>query len=277
MAITTGERTESATYSAIKLAGLAGVLSIALGIAGSIVDQMRTFPGTGATAGEVAGFVGAHRPALLLAMLLSTAAVGLWLLFGVGVWLWLRERTGSESVLSVCFLVGLVSFITLLFAGFTSFFVLVYRAGEVSDPRLLYDLAFGLLAMSGVPTALALGSYAAQVFRDSRLPRWTAWVAAVAALAHLALLASLLITSGFFSLEGGVIIAIPATLFAWILGTSVAMISSGHLDRQDVQSGDSVEMPDVGGPDPPSRGHGGRGDESVVGSDLSSRCGQASP
>jgi hypothetical protein len=168
MAVTTGERTESATYNAIKLAGLAGVLSIALGIAGSIIDQMRTFPGTGATAGEITGFVGAHRPALLLAMLLSTAAVGLWLLFGVGVWLWLRETTDSEGVFSVCFLVGLVSFVTLLLAGFTSFFVLVYRAGDVSDPRLLYDLAFGLLAMSGAPTALALGSYAAQVFRDSR-------------------------------------------------------------------------------------------------------------
>ena len=47
----------------------------------------------------------------------------------------------------------------------------------------------------------------------------------MAALAHLVLLASLVITSGFFSLEGGVIIAIPAVLFAWILGTSIAMIT----------------------------------------------------
>jgi hypothetical protein len=46
----------------------------------------------------------------------------------------------------------------------------------------------------------------------------------VAALAHLVLLASLVITSGFFSLEGGVIIAIPATLFAWILGTGIVLL-----------------------------------------------------
>ncbi len=224
MAIRTVERAASDTHGAIKLAGVAGVASIALGIAGSIVDEMRTFPGTGATAGEIAGYVGAHRSALLAAMVLSTAAVGLWLLFGVGVWQWLRETTGNVSVFSVCFLVGLISFVTLLLAGFTSFFMLVYRAGEVSDPRLLYDLAFGLLAMSGVPTALALGSYAAQVLRDSRLPRWTAWLAIVAALAHLVLLASLVITSGFFSLEGGVIIAIPALLFAWILATSIVLL-----------------------------------------------------
>lgn len=224
MAITTGERTESATYSAIKLAGLAGLVSIALGIAGAIVDEMQTFPGTGASASEIAGYVDAHRSVLLVAMVLSTVAVGLWLAFGVGVWVWLRETTGSVSVLSVCFLVGLVSFVTLLLAGFTAAFVLFYRAPNTPDPRLLYDLGFGLLAMSSVPTALALGSYAVQVFSDSRLPGWTAWVAVAAALAHLVLLASLVITSGFFSLEGGVIIAIPATLFAWILGTSIVLL-----------------------------------------------------
>jgi hypothetical protein len=226
MAITTGERTGGATGSAIKLAGFAGLASIALGIAGAIVDEMQTFPSTGATGGEIAGYVGAHRSALLVAMALSTVAVGLWLAFGVGVWVWLRETTGSVSVLSVCFLVGLVSFVTLLLAGFTVAFVLFYRAPNAPDPRLLYDLAFGLLAISGAPTALALGSYAAQVFGDSRLPVWSAWVAVVAALAHIVLLASLVIPSGFFSLQGGVIIAIPAILFAWITGVSIAMIAA---------------------------------------------------
>jgi hypothetical protein len=218
----------SAKCDVIKLAGLAGVLSIVLGIAGSIVDEMQTFPGTASTGVQVASYVHAHRSALLIAMFLSTVAVGLWLLFGAGVWRWLREATGDDSVLSTCFLVGLVSFVTLLLAGFTSFFVLVYRAGTVSDPRLLYDFAFGLLAMSGVPTVLALGSYAALVFRSSRLPAWTACIAVVAALAHLVLLASLVITSGFFSLEGGVIIAIPALLFTWILATSIVLLRTGR-------------------------------------------------
>jgi hypothetical protein len=224
MAITTVEQTGSAANGAIKLAGVAGLVSIALGIAGAIVDEMQTFPPTGASASEIVGYAGAHRSALLVAMVLSTVAVGLWLAFGVGVWVWLRETTGSVSVLSVCFLVGLVSFITLLFAGFTVAFVLFYRAPNAPDPRLLYDLAFGLLAMSGVPTALAIGSYAAQVFSDSRLPTWSAWVAAVVALAHIVLLASLVISSGFFSLQGGVIIAIPAMLFAWITATSIILL-----------------------------------------------------
>lgn len=234
MAITAEQRTGSETRKAIKLAGIAGFLSIVLGVAGSIVDEMQTFPGTGASASEVAGYVGAHRSALLVAMALSTIAVGLWLAFGIGVWVWLRETTGSVSVLSVCFLVGLVSFVTLLLTGFTSAFVLFYRAPNAPDPRLLYDLAFGLLAMSGVPTALALGSYAAQVFSDSRLPAWTGWLAVVAALAHLVLVASLVIPKGFFSLQGGVIIAIPAVLFAWILATSILLLRTTTKDGNEL-------------------------------------------
>jgi hypothetical protein len=77
---------------------------------------------------------------------------------------------------------------------------------------------------TGATAGEIAGYVDAQVFRDGRLPGWTAVVATVAALAHLALLASLTITSGFFSLEGGVTIAITATLFAWILGTSIALL-----------------------------------------------------
>jgi hypothetical protein len=144
----------------------------------------------------------------------------------------MRETAGGDSFLSTCFLVGLVSFVTLLFAGFTSFLVLVYRAPVPSDPRLLYDLAFALLAMSGIPTALALGAYATHVFRDRLLPAWTAWIAVAAALANLALLASLVVRSGFFSLEGGVIIAIPGMLFVWILAMSIVLLR-GRIAGED--------------------------------------------
>jgi len=215
----------------IRLAGVAGVLSIVLGIVGLPVDQMWTFPLSGATAGEIAAFAAANRTELLLAMVLNTTAVGLWLVFGAGVWLRMREVAGGESILPACFLAGLVSFVTLLLAGFSALLLLAYRAPEASDPRLLYDLCFALLAMSGIPTALALGSYAALVFRTDSMPRWTAALALVAALAHLLLLASLVVRNGFFSLEGGVTIAIPGTLFAWIAGTGMTMARTSRLVR----------------------------------------------
>lgn len=229
-AIASGSTGSKESHVAIARAGLAGVISILLGVVGAIVDEMQTFPGTGATAGQIAHFVAVRRPELLVSMVLNTTAVGLWLLFGAGVWLVLRARGGGESLLSACFLVGLVGFVVLLLAGFTCFDLLVYRSGEVSDPKLLYDLGFGLLAMSGVPTALALGSYAASVLAEGGLPRWSAWIAIFAALSHLLLLASLVISSGFFSLAGGVTIAIPGTLFAWILGTGIVLMrASGAL------------------------------------------------
>jgi hypothetical protein len=216
------------TIASLRLAGAAGLLGCALGVAGSIVVDLLDAPATTASAAEIVESVKGDRTALLVGMLLSTAAVSLWLVFGAGVWLRLRRASGPESLASACFAFGFVSFVALLLAGFTAFFVLVYRDADVGDPRLLYDLAFGLLAMSGAPTAIALGSYAAVVFRSTALPRWTAWLGVVGALAHVALLASFVVSEGFFSLEGQVITAIPATLFIWIIGTGIAMLATKH-------------------------------------------------
>jgi Domain of unknown function (DUF4386) len=212
----------------LRLAGAAGVLGCALGVVGGIFLDILDAPATTASAAEIVESVQGDRTALLVGMLLSTVAVSLWFVFGAGVWLRLRRASGPESLASACFAFGFVGFVTLLLAGFTAFFVLVYRDADVGDPRLLYDLAFGLLAMSGAPTAIALGSYAALVFRSTALPRWTAWLGVVGALAHVALLASFVVSEGFFSLEGQVITALPATLFAWIIGTGIAMLGTEH-------------------------------------------------
>jgi hypothetical protein len=210
----------------MRLAGAAGLLGIALATIGSaLVIHLWEAPGTGATAAEVGTFVVAHRTSLLAAMVLNSLGVTLWLVFGAGVWLRLREATGGESLLSACFAFGLVAFVTLIFAGFVPEFLLAYRANDVSDPRLLNDAAFGLLAMSGAPTAVALGAYAALVFRTGHMPRSTAWLAVLSAALHVVLLASFLVTGGFLSLEGQVITAIPATLFVWIGVTAGAMRS----------------------------------------------------
>jgi hypothetical protein len=216
------------TIASLRLAGAAGLLGCALGVAGSLIVDIFDAPATTASAVEIVGSVEEDRTALLVGMLLSTVAVSLWLVFGAGVWLRLRRASGPESLATACFAFGFVGFVALLLAGFTCFFVLVYRDAGVGDPRLLYDLTFGLLAMSGAPTAIALGSYAALVFRSAALPRSTAWLGVAGALAHVALLTSFVVSEGFFSLEGQVITAIPATLFAWIIGTGIAMLVTEH-------------------------------------------------
>ena len=207
-----------------RFAGAAGPLGCALGVAGGLIADLLHAPATTASAAVIVESIDGHRTALLAGTLLSTAAVTLWMVFGAGVWLRLRKAGGGDSLASACFAFGLVGFTTLLFAGFTAFLVLVYRNGDVADP--LYDLTFGLLAMSGAPTAIALASYAALVFRSAVLPRWTAWLGAIGALTHVALLTSFVVSQGFFSLEGQVITAIPAALFIWISATGIAMLGT---------------------------------------------------
>jgi hypothetical protein len=218
----------------MKLAGAAGVLGFALAAFGSAVlgaidgGAIWQFPATDSSTAEVGAFIAAHRQSALAAMLLNTAGVTLWLVFGAGVWLFVRPSR-TDGVLPTCFVVGMAAMVTLILAGFVPFFVLAYRAGhDVAHARLLYDATFGLLAISGAPAVLALGSYAAIVLRGDRLPRWTAWLALLGAGAHVVLLGSFLFTHGFVSLEGQVITVIPATLFVWILGTSIALLRAAE-------------------------------------------------
>jgi hypothetical protein len=218
--------------STLKLAGAAGLVGVALGALGSAgVVQLWDFPGTQASPAEFAANVADHRTATRIAMVLNTGAVSLWLVLGAGVWMRVRRRDGFDGFLSACFAFGLVSFVTLLYAGFTAMFVAAYRPFDGPTTRLLADVTFGLLAMSGPPTALALGSYAALVFRGAGLPRWTAWLAIAGVVTHVLLLMSFLVTSGFFSLEGQVITAFPTPLFLWVAGTGVALLAEGRRVR----------------------------------------------
>lgn len=157
-------------------------------------------------------------------MLLNTAGVSLWLVFAAGVWSCLHRKPGADSFLSACFALGMVAMVALLLGGFVAMFVLTYRAGPVAEARTLYDLTFGMLAMSGAPTAIALIAYAALIIRTGILARSTARIAVIAAVAHVLLLFTFLPRSGFLSLEGQVITAIPAALFIWIAATSIAML-----------------------------------------------------
>jgi hypothetical protein len=178
--------------------------------------------------GRLRRFFAEDRTKFLVTMILNSAVVTLWLVFGAGVWLRLRRAARGQGTLLAEFALGFVSLVTLLLAGFTAAFVLGYRAPDVTDARLLYDLTFGLLAMSGMPTALALVAYAGLIFRTHALPHSTAWIALVAAVAHVVLLASFVVENGFFSLQGEVIMAIPATLFAWIVATGWAMLRAAE-------------------------------------------------
>jgi uncharacterized membrane protein YhdT len=181
------------------------------------------FPGTQTSGADVARWAVINHDRLVVTMVLNTVGVTLWYVFGAGVHAYLRHRLPARSLLPMCFTASFYGCVTLLLAGFTAFDILLYRDHSPETTILLYDLTFGLLAMSGMPTVVALTAFAVAVYAHHALPRYTAHLALAGAAVHPLLLATFIVRDGPLSLEGIAITAMPAFLFTWILGTALAM------------------------------------------------------
>jgi hypothetical protein len=101
----------------------------------------------------------------------SHIGVTLGLIFAAAVWTYLGGRLPARSTLPTCLAAGFLGSVTLLLSGFTAFDLLLYRHPSAETSTLLYDLTLGLLAMSGMPTVVALGSFAVLVYAHRVLPR----------------------------------------------------------------------------------------------------------
>lgn len=234
-----------------RLAGVAGVAGILLPLAGLLVLPIWAFPATTSTGGELEQFFAVHRAHFQAVMVLNASGVSLWPVCAAGIGYRLRQANGSSVVPNTCFALATVSFTTLLLCGFVSGFLLGYGALAPGQTQLLYDLAFGCLAMSGLPTAVAMGSFALMNLRYRVFPPRSTWIATATAAAHLAILFSLIVPSGLFSLEGGVITIVPAFLFVWIFDTGLFMALQPH--RKEA-AGRGIRMQSTCGtrPDPPT-------------------------
>lgn len=216
---------EIAARTRVDPGGLVGVLGIAIPTIGLIVLPIWRFPATGSSAAQVVSFAARHRTAVEVTMLSNAVGVTLWGVFGVHVWMRLRRVLEPESSLPACFIAGVVGFVTLLLSGFASIDAAFYQRVDAAESRVLYDLCFALLAMSGLPTAVALIAFATALYRTRFLPIAVGHLAVVTAVGHVLLMLSFVVDRGFFSLEGAVITVIPALLWAWILVTSIAMLN----------------------------------------------------
>jgi hypothetical protein len=211
-----------------RVARWAGTLGFALPALTLAAYPIWSFPGTQTAGAEVARWATINHDRLIVTMLLNTVGVTVWFVFGAAVYAVLRDRLPTKSMLPMCFAASFFGCITLLLSGFTAFNLLLYRHHSAETSIVLYDLTFGLLAMSGMPTVVALGSFAVAVYLHQALPRYTAHLAAAGAAVHPLLLVTFIVRDGPFSLEGISITAMPALLFAWILGTARAMPRSAN-------------------------------------------------
>ena len=213
------------TARATRLIAFAGLGAFALIIVGAFVaPPLWNAPGTSASAAHVAAYLQANHGRTIASLYIYSLAMGLFLCFTGGLWSWLRQTEPAPQPLSAVFAFGAIAVVVLSLAAFATAGVMSYRPQQPVFAASLSDMTFGLLALSGIPTAVCLGAYAALILRHRCLPAWTGWLALLAVDAHILIAASFVSHGSFLSLESSVIIWVPATFFAWILATSVVLL-----------------------------------------------------
>jgi len=210
-----------------RLIGLAGLLCFDLIVAGTfIAPPLWNAPGTRSSARAVALYGQHNATRITVSLFRVQPGHGSVPLFRGRLWSWFRHREGAPQILSSIFGLATVAASVLILAGFVPAYLLGYRSEPASVAGVLPDLTFGLLALSGIPTAIFLAVYAALVIRLGGLPKWTAYLAAVSACVHVLIAASFLSHGAILSLESRVIVWVPATFFVWILVVSAAFYRS---------------------------------------------------
>jgi hypothetical protein len=210
---------------ATRLIALAGLTSFAFIIVGAFVSPpLWNAPGETSSPAHVAAYFQANHGRTIASLYIYSLAMGLFLCFAAGLWSWLRQTEPAPQPLSAVFAFGAITLAVFILASFATAGVASYRPQQPALAVSLSDMTFGLLALSGIPTAVCLGAYAALVLRHRCLPAWTGWLAVLAVAGHILIAASFMSHGSFLSLEGVVNVAVPATFFAWILATSVVLL-----------------------------------------------------
>jgi hypothetical protein len=219
-----------------RLVGIVGVTSFALIIVAAFVSPpLWNAPGETSSAAHVAAYLQANHGRTIASLYIYSLAMGLFLCFAAGLWSWLRQTEPAPQPLSAVFAFGAITLAVFVLASFATAGVASYRPRQPALAVSLSDMTFGLLALSGIPTAVCLGAYAVLVLRHGCLPAWTGRLAALGAVAHVVIAASFMSHGSFLSLEGAVDVAVPATFFAWILATSVVLLRAGRPPAQGVR------------------------------------------
>jgi hypothetical protein len=218
-----------------RLVGIAGLASFALIIVAAFVSPpLWNAPGESSSAAHVAAYLQANHGRAIASLYIYSLAMGLFLCFSAGLWSWLRQAEPAPQPLCAVFAFGAIALAVFILASFATAGVASYRPQPPALAVSLSDMTFGLLALSGIPTAVCLGAYAALVFRHGCLPVWTAWLAVLGAVAHVTISATSFMSHGsFLSLEGAVNVAVPATFFAWILASSIVLLGAGVKARNE--------------------------------------------
>ena len=205
--------------------GILGLAMIVLVAAANALAPTSNLPGTGATSIEVMRYFGGHHNALREALYLYGAGFVVLVPFVSGLRDYLRSSEPDASVSNVGFAAGSVLAAVTL-AALACFVVAVYRLAP-RNPEIVsnfYDLGWAAVALSGFAAALCVGAFSFVIVTKGGLPSWSGWLGFAVGIAHLVSAAAFARNEGVLSLEGGIAVYVPLSLYLWLLVVSVLLL-----------------------------------------------------
>lgn len=200
----------------------AGSGALAVVLYGVVAAMMSDAPGVEVGAPEVHAWVAGHRNEMLAAAYLWGLCTCATMGFLAGLWGALKERSPTFAMLG---LAGGFSVFTLAFAGFALWLGAAYGVAHQppATTKLLADLNYLFVSMTGFPTAVSMGGFLAAMHRHPRVPAALQGLGVVVVAAHL-LSAGAFAASGLLSPSGVGVYVAPVLYYLWILGVSLALL-----------------------------------------------------
>lgn len=206
--------------------GLAGIGAVIFAVAARIV--MGGVPRSTDTMGVIASYLNDNRGRILLAVILYSIAIALFLWFGATLATACRradDTTGLPTVVLAGFtLVSAIAFVAIaMFGGAT--YALTVHAGLLILAAVPYSATTVLATIGGIAMALPLAAVAMAIARTHVLPMWLAYFAGIVALVSLVCAFTVWATKGAWAPGGWIPTYVPMVLLGlWILAASGLLV-----------------------------------------------------
>ncbi|MDN3359872.1 hypothetical protein [Actinomadura sp. DC4] len=206
--------------------GLAGIGAVVLAIVARIV--MGGAPRSTDTMGVIASYLNDNRGRILLAVILYSIAIALFLWFGATLATAFRRADDTSDAPSVVLagftLVSALAFIAISMFGAATY-ALTVHAGLLILAAVPYSTSTVMATIAGIAMALPLAAVALAIMRTHVFPMWMAYFAGIVALVSLVSAFTVWATKGAWAPGGWIPTYIPMVLLGlWILAASGLLV-----------------------------------------------------
>jgi hypothetical protein len=210
--------------------GLAGIGAVIFAIVARIV--MGGAPRSTDTMGVIASYLNDNRGRILLAALLYSIAIALFLWFGATLATAFRRADDASDAPAVILagftLVSALAFVAISMFGAATY-ALTVHAGLLILAAVPYSTSTVMATIAGVAMALPLAAVAMANMRTRVFPMWMAYFAGIVALISLVAAFTVWATKGAWAPGGWIPTYIPMVLLGlWILAASGLLVQE-HL------------------------------------------------